>query len=193
VRVASVTPNPGGAAEVDLRLGPGGGSGNASAGGNGNPRPHKHRGTLAGNPRSAWIELALGGIVQFSGEMRAQIPGLGMCAASAMTASLMPDAAQTSGSGDVSLGVEAGCDRHLTLTLADVAVGDYDLLIAGADVGDIAVTGAGTGSAVLDFDDVPDAMLGELPMPAGVASGASIAVREKMPLGSDVILTGTLP
>jgi len=189
VSVATVTPNPSGFASVDLRVGPG--RGNA----NGKSRPHKHRGALSGNPRGELIEIVQAGVVQFSGEMLAQIPGLGVCAASAMSTNLTADPAQTSGTGSVTLGVETSCDQHMTLALTNLAAGSYDLLIASVDVGDIAISdaGSGTGSATLEFDEDPDTSLGELPMPAGVTTGASIAIQEKMPLGSDVVMTGTLP
>jgi len=191
VSVATVTANPSGFAFVDLRVGPGGGNGNA----NGKGRPHMHRGALSGNPRSKVIEIEQAAVVQFSGEMLAQIPGLGVCTASSMSANLNPVPAQTSGTGSVALGVETSCDRHMTLTLANLAAGDYDLLIANVDVGDITIpdSGSGTGSAMLAFDEDPDPALSELPMPAGVVTGASIAIQEKMPLGTDVVMSGTLP
>jgi hypothetical protein len=83
----------------------------------------------------------------------------------------------------------------MTLALTNLAAGDYELLIAGALVGDftIADTNGGTGSATLAYDDAPDAVAGELPMPAGVAAGATIAIQEKLPLGTDVVMAGTLP
>jgi hypothetical protein len=188
--VATVTPNPSGVAMVDLRVRPGGGNGNPNA-----SKPHKHKGVLSLNPRGEEIEIVQGGVVQFSGEMLAQIPGLGVCTASSASANLMPDAAQTSGTGSVTLGVEASCDLHLALALTNLAAGDYDLLIAGADAGDVSIAdaGSGTGSATLEFDDDPDAVAGELAMPAGVASGATIALQEKAPLGTDVVMTGMLP
>jgi hypothetical protein len=190
VTVATVTPNPSGFAKVDLLVRPGGGNPNAS----GNAKPHKHRGPLTLNPRGKLIEVVSGGVVQFSGPMLAQIPGLGVCTASSASASLTPDPAQTSGTGSVMLDVEASCDLQMTLTLTDLAAGDYDLLIGGVDAGDINIpdAGSGTGSATLVYDETPDAA-GELPMPAGVASGVAIAIQEKPPLGTDVVMTGTLP
>jgi hypothetical protein len=189
--VATVTPNASGFAAVDLRVRPGSGNGSAGA----NDKPHKHRGALSGNPRGKLIEVVQAGVVQFSGEMLAQISGLGACTASTLSANLTADAAQTSGSGSVALGAEASCDAHMTLTLTNIAAGDYDLLIAGADAGDITIAdgGGGTGSATLEYDGAPDPALGELAMPAGATSGAAIAIQEKAPLGTDVIMTGTLP
>ena len=112
-----------------------------------------------------------------------------------MSANLTPVPAQTSGTGSVALGVETSCDRHMTLTLTNLAAGNYDLLIANVDVGDIAIldAGGGTGSATLAFDEDPDPALSELLMPAGAVTGASIAIQEKMPLGTDVVMTGMLP
>jgi hypothetical protein len=191
--VATLTPNEGGNASVDLRVRPGGGNANANGTGNGNNKPHKHKGQLSGNPRSKLIEVMQGTTVHFSGEMLAQIPGLGVCVASSPSANLTPDAAQTSGTGSVALGIEANCDRHMTLTLTNLAAGDYDLVIAGLDAGDITIAdgGSGTGSATLEYDEDPSGS--ELAMPAGVAAGATIAIQEKMPLGTDVVLSGTLP
>jgi hypothetical protein len=191
VTVATVTPNPSGFASVDLRVGPGGGNGK----GMGNSPPHKRRGALSGNPRSKLIEIEQAGVVQFSGEMLAQIPGLGVCTASSMTANLTPVPAQTSGTGSVALGVETSCDRHMTLALMNLAAGDYDLLVANVDVGDIAIpdAGSGTGSVTLEFDEDPDPALSELAMPPGAVTGASVAIQEKMPLGTDVVMTGALP
>jgi hypothetical protein len=191
--VATVTPNPSGFASVDLRGGPGGGNGNKSS--NGHGQPHKARGALTVNPRGEDIDVVLGGVVQFSGEMLAQIPGLGVCTTGTMSANLTPVPAQTSGTGSVALGVETSCDRHMTLTLTNLAAGNYDLLIANVDVGDIAIldAGGGTGSATLAFDEDPDPALSELLMPAGAVTGASIAIQEKMPLGTDVVMTGMLP
>ena len=192
VTVASVTPNPSGFAAVDLRVRPGGGNGNA--GGNGNGRAHKHKGALAGNPRNKLIEVALAGVTQFSGPLLAQIPGLGVCSASSAVAALTPDPAQTSGTGSATLGVETSCDLQLTLALTGLAAGDYDLLVAGVDVADVSVldAGTGTGSANVVFDETPDAA-GELAMPLGVSAGAAISIQEKMPLGTDVVMTGALP
>lgn len=190
--VASVTPNASGFAAVDLRVRPGGGNGNA--GGNGNGHAHKHKGTLAGNPRNKLIEVALTGVTQFSGPLLAQIPGLGVCTASSALANLTPDPAQTSGTGSATLGVETSCDLQLTLALTGLAAGDYDLVVAGVDAGDLTIAdaGAGTGSASLVYDETPDAP-GELAMPLGVSAGAAIAIQEKMPLGTDVVMSGTLP
>jgi hypothetical protein len=135
----------------------------------------------------------MGGVSQFSGPMLAQIPGLGVCTASSASADLTPDAAQTSGTGSVTLGVQESCDVHMTLALANLAAGNYDLLIGGADVGDVAIAdaGGGVGSATLELDDHPTGT--ELALPAGAVSGAAIAIQEKMPLGTDVVMTGTLP
>jgi hypothetical protein len=188
--VATLTPNPGGSAALDLRIQPGNGGGSANG-----RRPHKVRGPLEVNPRSQMIELVLGGVVQFAGPMLAQIPGLGVCNASSASADLIPDPAQTMGTGSVSLGVEESCDLHMTLTLDALAAGDYDLVIAGVDVGDLTIAdaGAGTGSVVLEFDETPDALAGELPLPAGAVAGASLAIQEKLPLGTDVVMSGMLP
>jgi hypothetical protein len=190
--VASVTTTPSGSAMVDLRVGPGAAAGHAN--GNAKKSPHS-RGTLTGNPRDELIEVAQAGVVQFAGEMKAQIPGLGVCTASSMSANLTPDPAQTTGTGSVTLGVETSCDRHLTVALSDLAAGDYDLLVAGVDVGDVAIpdAGSGTGSATLEFDDTPNGAAGELAMPTGVATGAAIAIQEKPPLGTDVVMSGMLP
>lgn len=183
--VATVTPNPSGFAAVDLRMRPGNGAGNPGA----NGKPHKQRGPLGINPRGETIEVVdQADVVQFAGEMLAQIPGLGVCTASTQSANLTPDPAQTSGTGSVALAVEESCDLHMRLTLNDLALGDYDLVIAGLDVDDLAIASAG--STTFEFDENPDAALGELPLPAGVAAGASIAIQE---IGSDVVLTGSLP
>lgn len=188
--VAMLTPNPGGSARLDLRIQPGNGGGNANG-----RRPHQVRGPLVVNPRSQMIELVLGGVVQFAGPMLAQIPGLGVCNASSASADLISDPAQTMGTGSVSLGVAESCDLHMTLTLDALAAGDYGLMVAGVDAGDLTIAdaGTGTGSLVLEFDETPDAMAGELPLPAGVAAGASLAIQEKLPLGTDVVMSGMLP
>jgi|GEM_PF-6641038 len=61
--------------------------------------------------------------------------------------------------------------------------GDYDLAIADG--------GSCTGSAILEYDEAPSGT--ELPMPAGVAASATIVAQEKMPLGTDVVLSVTPP
>lgn len=184
VLVASVTTNASGFASVDLRVRPGGGM-SPSPGG----KPHKQKGPLTLNPRSALIEVEQAGVVHFSGEMLAQIPGLGVCTASSMSADLTLDPAQTMGSGSVTLGIEASCDVQLTVAVADLAAGDYDLLIAGTAVAVITVpdAGSGTGSATVVYDENPES--GEQPLPAGVAAGASVEIRS----GTTTVLTGTLP
>ena len=194
--VATVTPNPGGSARLDLRIQPGNGNGNAMSRGNGRGRAaHNVRGPLEVDPRSKEIEIVQAAVVQFAGPMRAQIPGLGVCGTSTATADLVADPMQTAGAGSVSLAVEESCDLHMTLALSDLAAGQYDLLVAGADAGDLTIldAGAGIGSATFVFDSTPDALAGELALPVGVESGATLAIQEQAPLGTDVVLTGTLP
>jgi hypothetical protein len=181
--VASVTTTPSGSAAVDLRVGPGQGNGNAASKG------HRHRGPLAMNPRSELIEVKQGAAVHFSGPMLAQIPGLGVCGASSASANLTLDPAQTAGSGSVMLGVETSCDVQLSVSLADLAAGDYDLVIAGTPAAVITVPAGGATTVV--YDENPEA--GEQPLPAGVAALATIAIVQKPPLGTATVLTGTLP
>lgn len=192
--VATVTPNPGGSARLDLRIQPG--SGNAMNRGRGpNPTPHNVRGPLEIDPRSKQLELVQAAVVQFAGPMRARIPGLGVCDATMTSADLISDPLQTSGSGSVSFAVEESCDLHLGIVLSGLAAGTYDLFVAGVDAGDLVIAdeGGGVGSATFDFDSTPDAMAGELLLPAGAESGATIAIQEQAPLGTDVVMTGTLP
>lgn len=191
--VASVTTNPSGAASVDLRSGPGQGMMNGNAG-KGRGAASKLRGALTMNPRSAEIEVAQAGVTKFSGEMLAQIPGLGVCSASSASANLTLDPAQTAGSGSVMLGVEPSCDVELSVSVADLAAGDYDLVIAGAAAAVVTVpdAGAGTGSVTVVYDENPESA-GEQPLPAGVASAASVAIVQRPPLGNATVLTGMLP
>ena len=186
VIVATVTPNPSGFASVDLRVRPGNGMGNP---GNGN-KPHKQRGALTVNPRGERIEIRLGADVPFAGDMLAQIPGLGVCTETSADSPLAPGT-QPTATGNVSLTIEEGCDLHMTLTLGSLTEATYDLWIAGADVGDIAIDASGM--ATLEYDDEPDLGAGELEMPAGVELGAAIPIAIEIRSGADVVLSGTLP
>jgi len=195
--IATVTTNPAGHASVDLRVQPGqggmsgnaGGNGNGNGNGKGKGNANKHKGALTMNPRSKLIEVKQASAVHFSGSMLAQIPGLGVCAASSASANLALDPAQTAGSGSVMLDVEASCDLQLTVSVAGLAAGDYDLVIAGAPAAVITVPVGGAATVV--YDETPEA--GELPLPAGVASAASVAIVQKPPLGTATVLTGELP
>jgi hypothetical protein len=189
--LATLTTNPSGAAFVDLRVLPGQGGTNGNAGGNGKGKgaPHKHVGPLTGNPRDALIEVMQADAVHFSGPMRAQIPGLGVCTASSANADLTRDPAQSMGSGSVTRGVEASCDVEMTVSVADLAPGDYDLAVGATETVVVNVPAGGAASFV--FDEHPEA--GEQPLPDGAVSGASISIVQRPPLGTATVLSGALP
>ncbi len=178
--VASLTTNASGFGFLDLRVRSGGGNGNGMGMGQG--KAHHPRGPLTINPRGALIEVQQGGVTQFSGPMLAQIPGLGVCEASSMMGSLTG----ASGTGSLSLGVEASCDTLFMVSVAGLAEGTYDLFVDTADVGDILVDATGNGTVVYDED--PDTME-ELPLGFAVQSGLAVSIQ----MGGMDVLTGTVP
>jgi hypothetical protein len=180
--VASLTTNASGFGFLDLRVKPGGGNGMGQA----SMKPHHPRGPLTINPRDALIEVQQGGVTQFSGPMRAQIPGLGMCGASSMSVSLMLDPAQTMGSGSVSRSVETNCDTVLAVLVSGLTDGAYDLVVdATTKPGAIVVSG---GVANVVYDETPDTA-GEQMLDFLVQSGSSVAIK----MGDTTFLTGMVP
>lgn len=186
VLVATLTPNPGGAAKVDFRVQTNRGRG----AGNG----HRKQEQLDFDPRRKEILVQLtDDTLMFSGPMIAQIEGLNRCAGSTSDTPLVGDV----GSGVAALEVEDDCETAFEVQIADVPAGTYDLYVDGGFIAsfDASDDGGGTVAGLLRFDPTPDAGEDEMLLDFPVGGGSLVEVFET---GADPtvdlpMLSGTLP
>lgn len=189
--IETLTTNPGGNANLSYRSHPGKGKGS------GKVKEHNKKHPLSdiGDPRRKLIEVKQGAMVMFSGPMLAQIPGLNDCSGMLPTVDSMNDVQLIGAVGEVTTGVDEGCDPIFGVAVYDLpAVVDpiYTVFVDTVDVGTLTVADDGLGGTFgeLRFDadpelDDPE----ELVLDFDVASGSLVEVKQ----GGTPFLSVALP
>ena len=152
-------------------------------GGNGNS-PKKL--VLDFDPRNLIVDVVREGVIVFSGEMLAQIPGI-EDQEGETTVELTPTAADADATGSALIHVDEDGELSLQVQVGGLAPGAYDVVIGGEIVGSITVTGTEVdGLATIVFATEPEA--GELLLDFDIF-GETLEIRQ----GATVFLEGTLP
>ena len=197
---AELIPNPGGIAKLSLGTQPGKGKGR------GKVKEHNKKGTLSIDPRRKLIELIELGetseedVLAFCGPMLAQIPNLNDGDLAAETVALMelgPE--QMSGAGEVTTGVEEGCDSIFAVAVSGLLAGDYALCVDGDPIPEVILTVAEDGRGELRFEEKPETDEPEellLSFPVGSGSVIGVTQWDPDPMAVDCttpVLSVTLP
>jgi hypothetical protein len=174
--VESFETNSGGGANLKFMSGPG---------------PHGKRKDMTFDPRYKLIEVSQLGTAYFSGLMLADVnvSGLDACGFLPLELELTLDPAQTEGSGHASLGSDVDCGQLFTVSAADLAAGDYDIVVNGVVEGTLSVSDIGGGATAGEatFVAVPDEA-GEQVLDFD-PRGQVVEIRQ----GATVVLTGLFP
>ncbi len=128
------------------------------------------------DPRGQAIEVRRNGVVVFSNTFEAVARGVNFASPRFSKVVIPSTGADPDGSADAKLEIDRRARKHFSVEIEDVPVGTYDLLVAGADVGDIvvsAVTGGTKGE--VEFTNGDDDG-NELPLTFDPA-GKTLAIR----------------
>lgn len=92
------------------------------------------------DPRGQVIDVVVDGAVRFSSELAAQIPNVNTASPSLSLATIPSTGADEDGTASAKLLVDDRARKHFTVKVRNVPTGGYELLVAGAKVGDIEVS-----------------------------------------------------
>ena len=101
---------------------------------------------LTFDPRNKTIDVVQAGNVFFTGTMQAKIGGVNSCTPSDSEEALTSTGADADASGTAKFRVDGDCDRHFSVEVEDLPVGDYDLFVAGVLSGTISVISTNGGT-----------------------------------------------
>ena len=137
------------------------------------------------DPRGQVVDVVRAGQVVFSSELAARALGVNEASPRLSTSEIPSTGADADGHAEAKLRIDDRARKHFSVEIEDVPAGTYDLLVNGADVGDIVVTATASGTkGEIEFtngDDNPD----ELPLTFDPA-GKTLAVKQ----GATVFFTG---
>jgi hypothetical protein len=138
------------------------------------------------DPRNLIVDVVRDGVIVFSGEMLAQIPGI-EDQAGEVTVDLTATTADADATGTAVIHVDEDGELSLQVQVGGLAPGAYDVVIGGEIVGTITVTGTEVdGLATIVFATEPKA--GESLLDFDIF-GETIEIKQT----DTVFLTGTLP
>jgi len=138
------------------------------------------------DPRGQVIDVVSGGAVVFSSELAAQALGVNIASPRLSSSAIPSTGADPDGHAEAKLRIDERARKHFSVEIEDVPAGTYDLLVNGADVGDIVVVAlAGGTEGEIEFasgDDDSD----EIPLTFDPA-GKVLSVQQ----GATVFFTGS--
>lgn len=91
------------------------------------------------DPRGQVVDVVADGAVRFSSELAAQIPNVNTASPTLSLAAIPSTGEDADGTASAKLLVDDRARKHFTVKVRNVPVGGYELLVAGAKVGDIEV------------------------------------------------------
>lgn len=109
------------------------------------------------DPRGQIIDVAQGAVVLFSGALQVTAAGVDVCVAEETNAAVASTGLDADASGSARLRTRGDCEKDFSVEIEDIAVGSYDLFVAGELRGQIVVTDDGTGpKGELEFESSSD-------------------------------------
>lgn len=158
--------------------------------GNGNDKGGHGKGSkkleLDFDPRGLVVDIVKDGVIAFSGEMKAQIPGLGGEFAGEASATLTTTGVDADATGTADVVLAPDGTETLTVAVSALPAGDYEVWVGGMLRGTITVTGtepASSGQIVFSTNPTASESLLNFDV-----LGAAVEIRQ----GATVFLTGTI-
>ncbi|MBI5505185.1 MAG: hypothetical protein HY899_10320 [Deltaproteobacteria bacterium] len=109
------------------------------------------------DPRGQIIDVAQGAVVLFSGALQVTATGVDTCTAEETNAAVASTGLDADASASARYRTRNDCEKDFSVEIEDIAVGSYDLFVAGQLRGQIVVTDDGTGpKGELEFESSSD-------------------------------------